>query len=1006
MIVGQEPTTYVGDNIRMISQIVPVSNNFTLISLPSTKIEANAALNGRQSVSSISMSSSQSNQDLPEFKPLSMNLISRPAKSMTPISMKAIKDNTTTDNDKPNSIYSYSSNTLLLQINEEDFCDNIDEYDVLFTLTNNIEETYGDQTSDNITYITQCLNESPKVYTYNCPFGKNLTVECDGSKTTGVISQCPVRTHTPTCAILLHSQLIDSSVCKLVSYSSLEIQCSCNVCAVDSDGNIIFHKSSSKSNNKGFMIEIAAVVDSTVTEFVNIMKTAENFSFESLEKTALMMTAFASLWIFIFGFICFQENITSYKNANNKKKIENKIIPIVKNKPTERQVHKSMKSYVEYFFSTVYSEEPFQARLINEVLSKHRYFSLLNTTGGDKYMGGLQIFTDLTFNMFLLAFFYDLQFPTNDGVCTTHNDLNSCLNSKLVFDNSQSTCTWSQYEQTTGSTSFISYRCEYLEPQFSMFMLVVISVMVLIISEPFSILFAYLFDNILLAPTFLEVRDEEKVLEKRKKIASEIVKLQQYQSDQEKDKNEKVIAKSKNKDNNEIDNKISIQSSNDKIIIQSSDVINETFTPTYKDKHIKENHVFPSKTMSDLNNKDKVKYTGLVAWRSKLNNDISKQRGQITEFAHSSLALKRKSKNNFGIMINKVNKMSNKILNDNISNNNKMKPLNTQAVDIDQNIEDNMEVKTIEKNIKEQSDIRKNANKNFKNAVKKKLEENKNNNKNDTNNSKNIFRDIVEKAKNTRTYDFNEFITNQKTSIRRQSTMMVKRQTLLVKAGNNTDTAIINFNDKMSFEDDTVLPQENDRFQDILKKDIEDLVQKTIYWEEYLKNQSQSIVGVYILYFFIMDLLGREKNEAKIFSNLCDHLFQKSLVVSSTLKSFALILVVLLNLYFIFACLLYGVSKGISWQKGWLVAFILNIVIDIFINEIFVVSIVHFVIPNFIFNSASNAKITLTQTISSLFFVIDKDDEDLKFKKIKISYSDYFFLSVRLARLMVSLNLI
>jgi hypothetical protein len=98
-------------------------------------------------------------------------------------------------------------------------------------------------------------------------------------------------------------------------------------------------------------------------------------------------------------------------------------------------------------------------RFWEEVSKSHRYLLLFTTSGedGDKkrMLTGLHLLTVQSMLMFILAVFYDIQYPQDDGACSTYEDERSCLKPNSVLDSSNHLCQW-----VADSSSSPVYYCE------------------------------------------------------------------------------------------------------------------------------------------------------------------------------------------------------------------------------------------------------------------------------------------------------------------------------------------------------------------------------------------------------------------------------------------------------------------------------------------------------------------------------------------------------------------
>jgi hypothetical protein len=85
-------------------------------------------------------------------------------------------------------------------------------------------------------------------------------------------------------------------------------------------------------------------------------------------------------------------------------------------------------------------------RFWEEVSKSHRYLLLFTASGedGDKkrMLTGVHLLTVQSMLMFILAVFYDLQYPQDDGACSTYEDERSCLKPNSVLDSSNHLCHW------------------------------------------------------------------------------------------------------------------------------------------------------------------------------------------------------------------------------------------------------------------------------------------------------------------------------------------------------------------------------------------------------------------------------------------------------------------------------------------------------------------------------------------------------------------------------------
>ena len=153
-------------------------------------------------------------------------------------------------------------------------------------------------------------------------------------------------------------------------------------------------------------------------------------------------------------------------------------------------------------------------------------------------------------------------------------------------------------------------------------------------------------------------------------------------------------------------------------------------------------------------------------------------------------------------------------------------------------------------------------------------------------------------------------------------------------------------------------PVDNSASRSALAQELEDVKKCSKEWIAKLKDAPQSTVGVRLLQLFVKDLIGRDSRQAHVFENqLTAKNISEKRMVTWGMKCFAFTFLCCLNCYLIFSCILYGRSKGnadeflhaalifyvddfvfcictgSSWQKGWLISSLVNLMVDMFINQ-------------------------------------------------------------------------
>jgi hypothetical protein len=102
-------------------------------------------------------------------------------------------------------------------------------------------------------------------------------------------------------------------------------------------------------------------------------------------------------------------------------------------------------------------------RFWEEVSKSHRYLLLFTASGedGDKkrMLTGLHLLTVQSMLMFILAVFYDLQYPQDDGACQTYLTQETCLKPNSALDSSNHLCRWVSDSSSPSLSSSESF-CE------------------------------------------------------------------------------------------------------------------------------------------------------------------------------------------------------------------------------------------------------------------------------------------------------------------------------------------------------------------------------------------------------------------------------------------------------------------------------------------------------------------------------------------------------------------
>lgn len=180
---------------------------------------------------------------------------------------------------------------------------------------------------------------------------------------------------------------------------------------------------------------------------------------------------------------------------------------------------------------------------------------------------------------------------------------------------------------------------------------------------------------------------------------------------------------------------------------------------------------------------------------------------------------------------------------------------------------------------------------------------------------------------------------------------------------------------------------------DLLKGVIDKTQELCDEFHRHMKHSLAYEAGGQLMKQFLLDILGRDTDDAKVFKQLIDKELKSELAVTRCFKySFALI-VISLNLYFLYATMLYSKGTSSEWQFNWVRLFIINIGFDLFVGQPFKVYIIQYIIPICV----SDHMLLVKSTLDNLVTMIMKNTKYRSTKLSLFSASDYFFVSTRLA---------
>jgi len=204
-----------------------------------------------------------------------------------------------------------------------------------------------------------------------------------------------------------------------------------------------------------------------------------------------------------------------------------------------------------------------------------------------------------------------------------------------------------------------------------------------------------------------------------------------------------------------------------------------------------------------------------------------------------------------------------------------------------------------------------------------------------------------------------------------------------------------------------------------IKSIVHSVVEEAQAIKKRIQKLPPSLRGTELLRIFILDLLGRTTPAAKIIKYRL-YLDVDHYVVAWWMKALAATAIFLLNCYLIFTVILYGFSKGIEWQKSWLISTLINFAITYLFNELAQAFFIEFVIPEIVTSQIFRAQEKMFAISNKLFskkkFSFgsqgksnasssekekekeDKEDEEVSADGGAFSSTDYMFVSTMVAK--------
>jgi hypothetical protein len=180
--------------------------------------------------------------------------------------------------------------------------------------------------------------------------------------------------------------------------------------------------------------------------------------------------------------------------------------------------------------------------------------------------------------------------------------------------------------------------------------------------------------------------------------------------------------------------------------------------------------------------------------------------------------------------------------------------------------------------------------------------------------------------------------------------------------------------------------------RELIRKELEFVQSETAKKVEKLNIATDKHTGLEILHLFIKDLLGRNTPAARIFETKSEEDFEHTRVVTLISKRMAVAALVLLNAFFVYYALLTGFRRGLSWQRMFLAACVIQFFVEIFLFETMECVWINCAIPALVSNEVRVVGDSIIEVVQQLCSSGAVDSE------LFLNAPDYLFVSTNVAK--------
>jgi len=295
----------------------------------------------------------------------------------------------------------------------------------------------------------------------------NLT--CSGSLNAQIIRECPLPKQDCSVIDITEQTVRSNDYCKASNMSGSNIVCNCGY-------------SQNSLNMSGLNSVDVAITTSYSGGYFGMTVSGSVNGDQFVQNSSTIFLLFGGLWGCSFCIVLFNytDNIENHKFKKKIKptpqhKSHKTVLPenlIVSNQ--HHEFYTLFEKYIRRALPAEFETRDFFDRFWDNIWNNHPVFKISKTIGNiligkksqtihalyennykhDKIKEFrkkertevlydiLHVITSITLSCFILALLYDFQYPSDDGTCANNPNPESCFDRKLLFDSTQTYCTW------------------------------------------------------------------------------------------------------------------------------------------------------------------------------------------------------------------------------------------------------------------------------------------------------------------------------------------------------------------------------------------------------------------------------------------------------------------------------------------------------------------------------------------------------------------------------------